>query len=876
MTAMTGPFIKHGATLLANGWSIVPIPLGSKGPVVPKWRHLNIETAQQLQQFIDGTHEVKHRGRDVRVPNVRKGDGVGILATNTPAIDIDCLDEAIGDAIQRFVFDNIDDAPIRVGMWPKRLLVFRTDTPFSKVTSAAFIDPENPTKADGKQLVQRVEVLAEGQQFVAYHTHPDTKAPYVWTEDFEEPLCLKTSELPSLDVEQAKGICREFERLCTLRGWEKATEAEGSGELTGGDDLALQMPPGETTSEIERVKSALAHISPDGTRREYLEVLAAMRWTGWLCAEEMAREWAEGSKEGKFDESHFNRDWGSFKQERGGKTITLGTIFHAAKQAGWDASRAPDEEELRQTFDALMIEIDGLGDKADRDARKDLIKRISAIEFDAIDMAELVRALAKKLKMPATDVRKAIRNASKITREHGEPTHANYARRLLKNLEESTGTDPVGVEGKLWLFDKNEKIWIGKDAAELEVDVAKAFDGLDGCVRRTDYLAIANHACSIAAGGNDAFFEDAAIGMACRGRFYRITDDKIVREELCAEHRQRVTVEVQPTVSETPLWDKLMAAAFAGDRDREQELLLEEYAGACLLGFAHKYEKVLFMKGVGRAGKGTIMKVIESLVPRQAISALSPDVWSREYYLADLAGKRLNVVGELSDEVPIDSAAFKRVTGRDELTGRHPTHRPFKFRNAAGHIFNANNFVFTKDHTDPFYARWIMMEFRNSMIGREGDIDPNLAEKIVENELPGVCARFLQGAKRLVTRGHFALTAPHFKLMQQWRHRSSTLMEFLNDRDVCVLGEFPRHELSRAAFYAAYSEWCKNSNRKPLGKQKLYDEMEGSVVQSMRVRFAVKSGGSLLVRGLVLRSMLFDVEVSAAVMGAGDDWDDDL
>ena len=873
---MTGPFIKNGAKLLANAWSIVPIPLGSKGPVVPNWRHLGLNTQDDLQEFIDGTHIVKHRGREVRVPNVRKSDGIGVLTTNTPAIDIDCMDEGLGDELVRFICGNIDDAPVRVGMWPKRLLVFRTDTPFSKITSAAFIDPENPTKADGKPLQQRVEVLGEGQQFVAYHTHPDTKTPYTWTEDFEEPLCVEVADLPSLDADQARGICREFERLCAERAWTRAGDAEDHEYVNDGDDLAVQMPPSETEAEVERVRSALAHVSPDGTRNEYLVVLAAMRWTGWLCAEEVAREWAEGSKKGKFSETDFNRDWSSFKQERGPKTITLGTLFHSAKQGGWDASRVPDEEELRQTFEALMLEVEGLPDGADRETRKDLIKRVSAVEFDAIDMGDLVRAMAKKLKMPANDVRKAVRQASKSTREHGEPTHANYARRLLKNLEDETGTEPVGVEGKLWLFDKAEKIWIGKDAAELEVDVAKAFDGLDGCVRRTDYLAIANHACSIAAGGNESFFEDAAIGMACRGRFYRIVDGKIVREELGAEHRQRVTVEVQPTVSETPLWDKLMAAAFDGDRDREQESLLEEYAGACLLGFAHKYEKVLFMKGVGRAGKGTIMKVIEALVPRQAISALSPDVWSREYYLADLAGKRLNVVGELSDEVPIDSAAFKRVTGRDELTGRHPTHRPFKFRSTSGHIFNANNFVFTKDHTDPFYARWIMMEFRNSMIGREGEIDPNLAEKIVEVELPGVCARFLQGAKRLVSRGHFVLTAPHYKLMMEWRHRSSTLMEFLNDRDVCILGEYPHHELGRPAFYAAYSEWCRTSNRKPLGKQKLYDEMEGSVVASMRVRFATKTGGSVLVRGVVLRSMVFGVEVPASAMGVVDDWDDDL
>jgi putative DNA primase/helicase len=321
----------------------------------------------------------------------------------------------------------------------------------------------------------------------------------------------------------------------------------------------------------------------------------------------------------------------------------------------------------------------------------------------------------------------------------------------------------------------------------------------------------------------------------------------------------------------TPLWDKLMGAAFDGDVGQEQEHLLEEYGGACLLGVACKYEKVLFMKGKGRAGKGTIMKIICAMLPANAIGSISPDVWSREYYLADLAAKRINVVGELSDEVPIDAAAFKRVTGRDPLTARRPNHMPFQFRSSAGHIFNANNFIFTRDHTEAFYTRWLLMEFRNSLIGRDDDIDPDLAEKIIKDELPGVAAKFMGGAKRLLERGHFVLTGPHHKLMSQWRHRSSTLMEFLYDRDVCVLGEFRAVELHRSAFYTAYSTWCRESNRKPLGKQRLYDEMETDIVRSIGVRFAIKSGGLVLVRGVALRSMLFASEATAQAFGVDED-----
>ena len=58
-------------------------------------------------------------------------------------------------------------------MAPKRPLVFRTNALFRKVDSGFFTD------AEGVQ--HKVEVLGEGQQFVAFGIHPDTRKPYRWS-----------------------------------------------------------------------------------------------------------------------------------------------------------------------------------------------------------------------------------------------------------------------------------------------------------------------------------------------------------------------------------------------------------------------------------------------------------------------------------------------------------------------------------------------------------------------------------------------------------------------------------------------------------------------------------------------------------------------
>ncbi len=55
---------------------------------------------------------------------------------------------------------------------------YRAEDPhWGKSTSAWFADPADVDKPFKEIHKQRVEVLGRGQQFVAYHTHPDTGNP---------------------------------------------------------------------------------------------------------------------------------------------------------------------------------------------------------------------------------------------------------------------------------------------------------------------------------------------------------------------------------------------------------------------------------------------------------------------------------------------------------------------------------------------------------------------------------------------------------------------------------------------------------------------------------------------------------------------------
>jgi hypothetical protein len=62
----------------------------------------------------------------------------------------------------------------RTGQPPKVLIPFQCDGPFKKIATKF----ETP---DG--TLHKVEVLCDGQQFIADGIHPDTGEPYRWKDD---------------------------------------------------------------------------------------------------------------------------------------------------------------------------------------------------------------------------------------------------------------------------------------------------------------------------------------------------------------------------------------------------------------------------------------------------------------------------------------------------------------------------------------------------------------------------------------------------------------------------------------------------------------------------------------------------------------------
>jgi len=407
----------------------------------------------------------------------------------------------------------------------------------------------------------------------------------------------------------------------------------------------------------------------------------------------------------------------------------------------------------------------------------------------------------------------------KISGSTDANTHHGYAKGLIKGLTVDSWK-PVGNGGFLWIFNKQNGLWDGLEFDKIVTEVANRYDNRDFCHTRGDYKGITEHVLSLA--NNSSFFEDAPFGLATSSGFHRIVNKQVVCEPLKPEHRQRVMLPVTPRQMPLPLFQQFLDDTFAADNAEEHDQqisLLQEVIGMIILGRMYKYQKaILFYDAIGRSGKGVMVKIIKSLVPKDFTASLNPFKWDQEYYLAALAGKKLNVVGELDESKPIPANQFKSVIGEDDLSGRNPAEKVQNFRNEAAHVFSSNYLINTNDFSEAFYGRWIIFHFPNSLYRVKKSMDETLADRIIQQELPGIAQWALDGAIRRLDKNEFSPSIVHDRIMGEWRKGGNSLMFFIED--CCDIGD-PEFSVRRSDFYKEYADWCKECRAKIYTKSEV-------------------------------------------------------
>lgn len=293
----------------------------------------------------------------------RNCTNTGLLCGDLVGVDIDVLDVNLADRLRDMAMAMLGPTPLlRIGKAPKCLLAFRTEAPFDKVQTSEF------QMLDGS--VARVEVLATGQQFVAFGIHPGTKAPYHWPD--RSPLDVPLTDLPVVTRDTCAAFIAAAEEALRKAGGQTSAERR---DIDREGRKVAGLKPKEAPSQ-DLIAEAIAHIPNndlpyDDWIKVGLALYAALGPDGRALWEAWSAEAA------KNDPAHAAQKWDSFASVR---NVTVGTLFWLARQNGW---RAEKPRRLRTTHPSREASEDGAAE-----GNRPLIRIRAGMMPETIDEAE--------------------------------------------------------------------------------------------------------------------------------------------------------------------------------------------------------------------------------------------------------------------------------------------------------------------------------------------------------------------------------------------------------------------------------------------------------------------------------------------------------
>lgn len=321
----------------------------------------------------------QHRENDPSWKKYAADKNVGIvLGDRLIAIDIDILNEDMAKSVLASAQSAFGFAPVRFGNKPKCLMLIRINEAMTKhKIKFKFDGLENPA----------VEILANGQQFIAYGIHPDTKKPYVWDLNAgDEPINTSINELPCVNIEQVRTWLMSLKPMLEQFG---AQEVTFDGFIPHNTQKTLPAVSVDTNDD-DPFAGVYAEIGDDeiADMREKLRIQTrynADDYDDWVKVGLALKDfhevagldlWREWSSTGSYDGSKCDVKWSSFKGN-GGAKITAGSIVYAAKEV----TRVEASQTLSQLIAACSNVADMEGVVADA-IRSDL--NLSAIGRETI------------------------------------------------------------------------------------------------------------------------------------------------------------------------------------------------------------------------------------------------------------------------------------------------------------------------------------------------------------------------------------------------------------------------------------------------------------------------------------------------------------
>ena len=697
----------------------------------------------------------------------RSHANIGLKASKFPAVDIDVVNEGLARVIGDMAAKALGKAPTRIGRYPKRLLMYRSDEKIGKM-QVRF--------KDGMGVEQLVEFLGDGQQYVIAGIHPITREPY----SLDVDLTIKgPSGLKLVTREKIETFFADLAETLEMMGCEiihADKSAQKAVERQYVDQTGLIAPSiANVVAAVGLIPNTSEHF-PD--RDDYIRmgyaIKAACGPDNEAEAFEIFSDWANRWEDGVNSLDTIEADFGR---------------MHPPYELGWE----------------------WIADKATKFGYK---KQVD--EFEAIDYAD------DDFGLVATPGETPVEYSDIALAQRVARLHVSDIRYVVG------GMGWVAWDGHKWAKDKANRhmTLVRKVCAQASAEALVRIEGAKGeriAQRVASYNVIANVAKLAAVEPTmqvtveqldaDIYHLNTKSGMVDLKTGVLLPHDRSRMATKCT------AVEVDFS-KPAPQWQAFLNEACNGDA----ELIgyLQRLAGYSATG-STKEHVLAFAHGSGGNGKGTFLGAIGSVLGDYATVA-SADVFlasSNQRHpteLASLMGARLVHAQEIDPSRKWDEAKVKSLTGGDKISARFMRQDLFEFSPQFTLIIAGNTKPEITNVDDAMRRRMHLIPFETKPAKKDVDLPDKLKE-----EYPAILAWVIEGAKMWLERG---LDAPKVVVdaTEEYLAGEDALARWVAER--CVYG--PDNEMATGDAFDDFRTWCKDNNEvkgKDWSQRKFISEM---------------------------------------------------
>ena len=345
--------------------------------------------------------------------------------------------------------------------------------------------------------------------------------------------------------------------------------------------------------------------------------------------------------------------------------------------------------------------------------------------------------------------------------------------------------------------------------------------------------------------------QDQGLIVACENGLLRIHDRALMPHGPGFFNLGSVPFAYDPTAT-APTWERFLAQVWPDDNDAIAAL--QEWFGYVLSGRTDQ-QKILLIVGPSRSGKGTIARVLKTLVGKENLAGPTLAGLGTNFGLSTLIGKPLAVISDARLSGNDNSQVVERlltISGEDTIdvdrkyrevwTGKLPT-RLMLLSNELPHFGDSSGVI---------AKRFVLLSMRVSWLGKE---DPTLIDHLIA-EMPGILNWALDGLARLQRTGRITEPTSSREAVTTMQDTASPTSAFVRER--CKTG--PTFSVPVDGLWTVWREWAEDNGVR-AGTKQIFGRNLLSVVPQLALTRPRDDGARIRTyTGLALRPAADDSE----------------